>query len=193
MAKLSADRSYVNRSLEDTAGALIGTPANSVVCNPTAADTGASTLAIATSRIVGRGTSGNLTSLTAGNGLTFGTSSILLSGKSVTLYQSSEQTITAGGSLTLAHGLGGVPQFCYVYLVCKTIQYNYAVDQVYQGGLLAGNVANTGCAISPDATNLNIRYGSAAGTFVVQNYTTGATAAITNANWAAVFVAVRMV
>lgn len=193
MAKLDADRAYVNRVVELNAAALIDTPANSVVANPTASVAAASTVALATSRIIGRGSSGNITALTAGNGLTFDASSIKLSGVSVEVYQSPEQTITAAGSLTLAHGLSGVPQFCFVHLINKVTQHNYSVNQVYHGGLLAGNAANTGCAISPDATNLNIRYGSAAGTFIVQNYTTGATAAITNSSWAAVFTAIRVV
>lgn len=121
-----------------------------------------------------------------------------LSGKTLTLptantpaftksYTSANQTITAAGTLTLAHGLGGMPTMIQVRLKCLTAELGYSVgDEVmidffggYQGG-------NTGQALSivPDATNLNIRYGGAANVFGLPNKATGIIANATNASWA---------
>lgn len=105
-------------------------------------------------------------------------------------FVSAEQTITAGGSLTLAHGLSGVPQISQVMLVCKTAQLGYSVDdEVFVNAHFQGDGTSRGVAIVPDATNLNIRYGSDGTTFVILNKTTGTSAGITNGNWKAKFVA----
>lgn len=192
MPKLDADRAYVQRVVEDATALIANTPANAIVGNFSASPDGASTLAIAASRLVGRGASGNIANISLGDGLQFNGSAIEATGLNVEVFQSTQQTITAAGALTLAHGLSGVPQFCFVHLVCTTAQHNYSIGQVYHGGLLTSATSNVGVAISPDATNLNIRYGSAAATFIVHNYTTGATANITNSSWAAVFTAIKL-
>ena len=190
MPKLDADRAYVNRVVNDATASLVGLPANSLLGNPTAGSAAASTLTVAAGRIVGRGSTGNLTQLTPGNGIAIAGTTIQLAGVSVTRFVSSEQTITAGGSLSIAHGLAGTPQLCFVHLVCKSAELNYSVDQRYYGGLLSTNVANAGCGVSADGTNITVRFGSAANTFVIHNNSTGATAGITNANWRAVFTAI---
>lgn len=102
-------------------------------------------------------------------------------------YTSPNQTITAAGALTLAHGMGVMPALVQARLKCLTAELGYSIgDEVmvdffggYQGG-------NTGQALSvvPDATNLNIRYGGAANVFGLPNKTTGIIANATNANWA---------
>jgi hypothetical protein len=46
-----------------------------------------------------------------------------------------------------------------------------------------GAAASRGLVIVPDATNLNIRFGSNANAFAALNKTTGTAAALTNANW----------
>lgn len=98
-------------------------------------------------------------------------------------YTSTDQTITAAGSLTLAHGLGTQPKHVHVLLVNQTAELGYSINDVmilaYGGN--AGN--NSGISIVPDATNLNIRFGSAANLFNIVRKDTGATANITNANW----------
>lgn len=101
-------------------------------------------------------------------------------------YTSSNQTITAAGSLTLAHSLGAMPTLVQVRLKCLTAEGGYSIgdEVIFNSG---DQNAGRGCSIVPDATNLNIRYGSAANTFNVNNKTTGASFAITNANWAAIF------
>lgn len=101
-------------------------------------------------------------------------------------FASSNQTITAAGALTLAHSLGEMPKLIQVHLKCLTAEHGYSIgDEVpwHTGDANAGR----GCSVVPDATNLNVRFGSNANTFNVINKTTGASAAITNANWAAIF------
>ncbi|WP_210236051.1 hypothetical protein, partial [Mesorhizobium sp. M1D.F.Ca.ET.234.01.1.1] len=50
-------------------------------------------------------------------------------------YDSGNQTITAGGSLTLAHGLGSQPKLILAYLKCVTGEQNYtAGDELLIGG-----------------------------------------------------------
>jgi hypothetical protein len=83
-------------------------------------------------------------------------------------YTSPEQTITAAGSLTLAHGLGVKPQFIQILLKCQTGEFGYSSgDELFmQYGDNSGSANGIGVSIVPDATNLNIRYGSSAVTFV---------------------------
>lgn len=104
----------------------------------------------------------------------------------VTPYTSSQQTITTAGSLTLAHSQGTRPKHVHAYLVCQTAELNYTAGDVYI--LAYGNQGNNqGMSIVADATNLVIRFGSAASVFSVINKTTGASSNITNANWKVVF------
>lgn len=121
-------------------------------------------------------------------------SSLDLSGKTIVLpaantpaftksYTSTNQTITSGGSLTLAHSLGAAPALIQIRLKCLTAEHGYSIgDEVIA---LAGD-ANAGRfpSLVPDATNINVRYGSSANAFNIANKTTGASAAITNASWA---------
>jgi hypothetical protein len=110
-------------------------------------------------------------------------------------YESTEQTITAAGSLTLAHSLGAIPFTCQVWLSCQTGEHGYtAGDKVcvpfVDSSASAGGI---GVSVVPDATNLNIRYGSGSGgnVFLGINKTTGAVVIFTNANWKAIFKAVK--
>lgn len=109
---------------------------------------------------------------------------------SPTTFTSSQQTLTAAGSLTLAHSLGAIPNFLTILLVCQTAENNYSIgDKLFVNPGIDTNNQNKGVSVVPDATNLNIRYGSGAGVFAVVDKTTGATAAITAANWKTIFIA----
>lgn len=101
-------------------------------------------------------------------------------------FTSTDQTITAGGTLTIAHGLAGVPQHLIAELVCQSSENGYTAGDVVQVnpnlGTLVTAVAR-GFACVKDATNLNIRYGSDSNTFNLINFSSGALASATNANW----------
>lgn len=99
-------------------------------------------------------------------------------------FTSAEQTITAAGPLTLAHSLSAAPVFVQVRLKCTTAEFNYSVgDEIIANSHMQSSGTGRGVSVVPDATNLNIRYGSFANTFSVLNKTTGAEGNITNASW----------
>ncbi|MFO0477115.1 MAG: hypothetical protein ACK52K_18400 [Alphaproteobacteria bacterium] len=102
-------------------------------------------------------------------------------------YFSGDQTITAGGPLTLPHGLGIRPKTWWLELRCTTAENGYSVGDIYGDRQHTSSNVSTGVSATLDATNLNVRYGAAAATFTILNKTTGADANITNANWRARF------
>lgn len=107
-----------------------------------------------------------------------------------TLFTSADQTITAAGALTLAHSLGYAPTQVWFSLVNVTGEAGYTTGQVVQQGGVTSGTANQGFSAIMDATNLTVRFGSAATTFTVPHATTGAATALTNANWTIRFYAV---
>lgn len=101
-------------------------------------------------------------------------------------YTSAEQAITAGGLLTLAHGLGVVPKLVVGQLICKTAENGYAIGDVIEMPLtnLNSTAANGyGCNARKDTTNVYIRYGSNASLWPAVNGTTGVYATLSAANW----------
>lgn len=103
-------------------------------------------------------------------------------------FQSADQTITSAGALTLAHGLGRSPVMLQIVLKCTTIDLNYAVNDLLFVPIFDDNAAAMqGASVIPDATNLNVRYGSSASAWVIPNKTSGARGGITNGSWVAIF------
>lgn len=104
-------------------------------------------------------------------------------------YESTQQTITSAGALTLAHGLGVKPQLIQVSIVCQTAEGGYSIgDEVFMNPHVNKTSTNDqGVSIVPDSTNLNIRYGAFANAFSGLRKDTGVTFGFTNANWNAVF------
>jgi hypothetical protein len=101
-------------------------------------------------------------------------------------YTSAAQTITAAGSLTLAHGLSAIPTMFEARLKCISAEGNYSVnDEVVQ--YLGGENSDVGVSVVADATNLNVRFGSAANTFIINNKTTGGGLSIDNSKWQIIF------
>jgi len=102
-------------------------------------------------------------------------------------FQSSQQTITAAGSLTIAHGLGRTPILIYPVLQCTTADNNYSIGNELPIPFMdtSGSAGGLGISCVPDATNLNIRYGSGSGgnVFVALDKTSGATVSLTNGSW----------
>lgn len=100
-------------------------------------------------------------------------------------FESSQQTITAGGSLTLAHGLGVKPKLYMVVLQCLTAEGGYSIgDEVLPAPSSNEAGSNRGISIVPDATNINIRNGG--GGMQISRKDNGNFLNITNANWALV-------
>lgn len=100
------------------------------------------------------------------------------------MYESPEQTITAGALITLAHGLGAKPKLLSLELVCKTAENGYSVGDCVNIPAHAGgySTSNYGCTARLDATNIGLRLGSQVTTFLMLNSSGNAVGA-TNANW----------
>lgn len=96
-------------------------------------------------------------------------------------YTSAQQTLTIGGLITLAHGLGTIPKTLDYKLVCKTAEAGYSVNDVVAVSQMNDN-ASRGFQPYFDATNIYIRVGSVvAGGVLIKG--TGASSFITAANW----------
>ncbi|TDQ82514.1 hypothetical protein A8950_2337 [Dongia mobilis] len=101
-------------------------------------------------------------------------------------YDSGELSITSGGTLTLAHGLGAAPQDLRPVLRCKTAEAGWAVgDEIAIGFANTGTGFGThrGLGLRADASNIVLRYGSGASAFGYAHGGTGSEANLTNANW----------
>lgn len=104
------------------------------------------------------------------------------------LFTSTPQTITGGGALSLPHGLGVQPKFFSAYLVNVNTEGGYTAGQIMPTPIMQNTASfSQGVSLTPDATNLNVRYSSTANTFNGINNTNGNLFNITNANWTAVF------
>ena len=109
-------------------------------------------------------------------------------------FVSAAQAITAGGALTLAHGLGVQPTEVGAFLACLTAELGFAIgDDVFWDlmRLESNNNASRGLVIVPDLTNLNVRFGSdVTSTFDGLRYDTGVFGRHVSASWNVVFWAI---
>lgn len=109
----------------------------------------------------------------------------------VTKFTSADQVITAGGALTLPHGLSSAPFDWFVELVCQSAELNYSPGDVVKINphLQTYNTAGRGMTIVADATNLNVRFGNDPNTFILLDKSTGNAGAVAsgNAKWKARF------
>ncbi|MGX5850822.1 portal protein [Mesorhizobium sp. PL10] len=95
-------------------------------------------------------------------------------------YESAQQTITLGGLLTLAHGLGAKPKLYGLFLQCTTADSGWAIGDeipVY----MSNGAGNKGMAVWPDATNMNVRIGTTAPDYL--NKGSGSGVVLTPASW----------
>lgn len=107
-----------------------------------------------------------------------------------TPFVSGQQTITAAGALTLAHGLGVKPTLVMVKLHCVTAEHGYNIGDEQFVFANNGNLSTAWThSIVPDATNLNVRFGSANPTYQGIDQSSGSGVGLTNANWTAIFMA----
>ncbi|MER9178932.1 hypothetical protein [Mesorhizobium sp. M0767] len=99
-------------------------------------------------------------------------------------FESAQQTITAVGALTIAHGLGVQPKLISVVLQCTTAELGFSInDEVFVNPGISGDAnPRGGVAIVPDATNLNVRFAPSQ-VFNLIHKTTGVITAITPASW----------
>jgi hypothetical protein len=99
-------------------------------------------------------------------------------------FESSQQTITSAGTLSLVHGLGGKPKLLSTSIVCVEAENGYAVGDEVVLDLGASPSTDQGIAVAPSDEAIVIRFGALAMTSLVQlNKTTGARASVTNSRW----------
>lgn len=106
-------------------------------------------------------------------------------------YDSGDQTISGGGTLSLTHGLGAKPKIVQFYAKCLTTEHNYSVDDEIQLGgpsivyVGAGSSSAAGFVSVSSSTTIFIRFENAVtNPIVALDKNTGALNALTNANWA---------
>jgi len=101
-------------------------------------------------------------------------------------YESSDQTFSAGGSLTLSHGLGSTPKLVLGILECTTAEGGYSVgDIVYIGPNskpAAGN--NYGFTSVVNGSSVFIRFGSDGNGFILLRKDNGGELLISPSSWA---------
>lgn len=101
-------------------------------------------------------------------------------------FESAPQTITPGGLLTLAHGLGRKPRFLNYSLVCVTAEANFVTGEEvdwYMNNTTSGT--NRFNVAWFDATNVYFRFSNVA-SMNIGDKTTGGSTVITPANWSLV-------
>jgi len=97
-------------------------------------------------------------------------------------FTSSEQTITNGSGLNVAHGLGAKPSRVDAVLLCKTAEDGWAVDdeiRLPSKDAVSSSIFNF--ILGWDATNVTVV--TCASGVQAANKSTGATAILTNGNW----------
>lgn len=100
-------------------------------------------------------------------------------------FESAQQNISFGGLNQVPHGLGVKPKLYLAFLQCTTADSGYAIGdeiEVNPGvayGQLNSQSSNAGISIWPDATNINVRFGS---TLTVISKTGGASN-INSSSW----------
>lgn len=103
-------------------------------------------------------------------------------------FESAQQAITAGGSLTLAHGLGAKPKLYLAALQCTTANIGYSIgDEVLinpnSNATDSSDRNDQGISLVPDSTNISIRFGSDALVFAIIRKDNGGSVSITPSSW----------
>ena len=101
-------------------------------------------------------------------------------------FVSSDQTITAAGALTIAHGLGRAPLFVQMALICQSSDVGYTAGMVVPypvGQRSTTGFNNYGVTVVTDSTNLSVRYGSVSNVFPMMDFSNGDGANIDPTKW----------
>lgn len=107
---------------------------------------------------------------------------------------SNQITPSAGGGASIAHGLGGAPDFVDFVLECVTAEHGWAVGDRIRPIQPNPTSSAQGAVVVADATNITYRFGNnaAGGVFrAVQNSGSFLPVSLTNNSWRVRFIAVR--
>lgn len=96
-------------------------------------------------------------------------------------FESAQQTMTAGGLITVAHGIGRVPQFLQLNLICTTADAYSALGDIIpiSLGTTEASSQSAGVTIRIDATNVYVRVGTG-GMIILNNSGTTVNITLTN-------------
>jgi hypothetical protein len=103
-----------------------------------------------------------------------------------TSFKSAEQSISVGGLVTVAHGLGVIPSIVQLSLVCQSAEGGWTAGDTVFNVSPNGSVTTFLRVSQPyaDATNVYVRYSDdTLSAFLINNKTTGHTFGITNSKW----------
>lgn len=99
-------------------------------------------------------------------------------------FKSTDQTISNAGTLTLAHGLGVMPELVQIRGKCTSAELGYSVDdEVILNPSVMAVGGGEGVAVVPDATNVVVKFANTANPIGLKRKDTGASAAATSASW----------
>jgi hypothetical protein len=104
-------------------------------------------------------------------------------------FESSPQTITAAGALTLAHALTTTPPLVVALIRNVSAEHGYvANDTLFVNPSIhpdpgGAGATSRGLSLVADATNVNVRFGSDANPIPLLHKTTGSANSITPSNW----------
>lgn len=117
-----------------------------------------------------------------------GTDLVLLSPDPPLRFESSNQTITSGAEVQVAHGLGVKPWSVGFLLVCTDAggDAGYAQGDEVQWGTYDGSERSNrfGFSAQVDSTNITIRFTSNSTVFRIADATSGVSTNLTNSKWA---------
>lgn len=104
-------------------------------------------------------------------------------------FESTAQTITAGGGLTIAHGLSAAPKMVQLHLSCTGAENGYSIGDklaVPAGIVPDASSASRNAGVTSDATNIYVRFGTGGSgqLFLAGNKSSGSLVGLTNGNWA---------
>jgi len=94
-----------------------------------------------------------------------------------TMFESAEQTISSGKTITLAHGLGVEPKLIQFWIINKVAEHGYSIGDKIPVG------PQDDISAVPDATNLVIQMRVAAQFATIQEKATGNPVNTTNTSW----------
>lgn len=95
-------------------------------------------------------------------------------------FTSAEQTVTAGGTITLSHLLGVMPKFAQAFLICKTAELGYSVGDEVPVSITISASSTFNYQLGLSATTIRAVCGNSG--IGISNAAGGSTAA-TPANW----------
>ena len=97
--------------------------------------------------------------------------------------QLTDQTLTTGGTVSVAHSLGVKPKMLESRLVCVTAEAGYTAGEEVKADVVNNGSTINGHTVWVDATNVNVRFNNNVTMYTIFHKTTGNPTNLTNANW----------